>query len=109
MGTRGTMCHDTVLDIRKIEYIADSPGPNKRVTPSISLMAGKSSMLSKEVDVIKICRHIHSSPLGNLKNSPCDVGKADFLAKGVPRYIHAVLNLQMSCVPKLWYSSGIFN
>lgn len=80
------------LTLGKSIYTADSPGPKKRVTPAVSLIAGKSSELSKEMDVIKICLHSHSFPLGNLKNSPCDTGKADFLVKGVPRYLHAVLN-----------------
>lgn len=80
LWVQGVLCHDTILDLRKIIYTADSPGPEKRVTPSISHMAEKSSIVSKEMDVIKIFPHIHSFPLGNLKNGPCDVRKNRLLS-----------------------------
>lgn len=65
-------------------YIVDFPGLKNRITASISLMAEKSSILSTETDVIKICPHGQSSPLPDGKDCSLWHRKRRFLVKGVP-------------------------
>lgn len=71
-------------------YILDSPGWENRVTPCISLMAGKSSKLPTETDVIKIFPHIYFSPSANVRALFWGIGKADFLVEGLPSVVLGV-------------------